>query len=142
MATFIRRSSIVETESYVLSFDYEGHDGWGFGFPCDKAGNVEPLADVAAENYRKCLTGEADGRKVINRGVTTYHNRYTEPAIIVCACGAHVTLGTRGADAGCDHCDREYNTAGQELAPREQWGEETGETFADLSINPDQAFEE
>ena len=31
----------------------------------------------------------------------------------------------------CDICGRDYNSAGQELAPRSQWGEETGETWQD-----------
>jgi hypothetical protein len=29
-------------------------------------------------------------------------------------------------------CGADYNMSGQMLAPREQWGEETGETVADI----------
>lgn len=32
----------------------------------------------------------------------------------------------------CEGCDRDYNSAGQELAPREQWGEDTGESLSDI----------
>lgn len=32
----------------------------------------------------------------------------------------------------CRCCGRDYNWSGQRLAPREQWGEETGETAADI----------
>lgn len=32
----------------------------------------------------------------------------------------------------CPHCETDYNGSGQQLAPREQWGEETGETAADI----------
>lgn len=32
----------------------------------------------------------------------------------------------------CGGCGRDYNFAGQLLAPRSQWGEETGETAADI----------
>jgi len=29
-------------------------------------------------------------------------------------------------------CGADYNMSGQQLAPREQWGEETGESVADI----------
>jgi len=32
----------------------------------------------------------------------------------------------------CPRCERDYNGSGQLLAPRSQWGEETGETAADV----------
>lgn len=31
----------------------------------------------------------------------------------------------------CPNCGRDYNRNGDELAPREQWGEETGECWSD-----------
>lgn len=47
-----------------------------------------------------------------------------------CDCGAEVYL--HGWICPCD-CGREYNSAGQLLAPREQWGWETGEHPADVA---------
>lgn len=32
----------------------------------------------------------------------------------------------------CERCGRDYNWAGQMLAPRSQWGEDTGEHLADI----------
>lgn len=32
----------------------------------------------------------------------------------------------------CDCCGKDYNGNGTRLAPREQWGEETGETASDI----------
>lgn len=32
----------------------------------------------------------------------------------------------------CGTCNRDYNGSGQELAPRSQWGEETGESATDI----------
>jgi len=32
----------------------------------------------------------------------------------------------------CRSCESDYNSSGQLLAPRSQWGEETGETAADI----------
>jgi len=31
----------------------------------------------------------------------------------------------------CSTCDADYNSSGQRLAPRAQWGEETGEHWSD-----------
>lgn len=141
MAKFIKRSKLVETVSYTRCFNYKGHDGWGFGFPSDENGNVDKasLNPAALENYEKCLTGTVDDREVTDAGVRKSVNRYREPAVIECACGKQVTLDHDGAE--CDRCHLTYNLSGQTLAPREQWGEETGEHPADIEqgfINHDQ----
>jgi hypothetical protein len=67
-----------------------------------------------------------------------------QATIITCKCGEEMERHIPGADVECDKCHREYNSSGQELAPREQWGEETGETAADYDAgfnNPERAFE-
>jgi hypothetical protein len=46
-----------------------------------------------------------------------------------CDCGAIVELGRFTCTC---RCGRDYNWNGTLLAPREQWGEETGETAADI----------
>lgn len=46
---------------------------------------------------------------------------------IECDCGSTVPLFSSWANQ-CE-CGIEYNGFGQRLAPRSQWGEETGETF-------------
>ena len=48
-----------------------------------------------------------------------------------CSCGNLMTRGSGyfDTDFKCDRCEKEYNGSGQSLAPRSQWGEETGETF-------------
>lgn len=56
--------------------------------------------------------------------------RYEIPRIGRCHCGAEVEL--MYFTNTCEKCGRDYNTAGQELAPREQWGEETGESLGDI----------
>lgn len=35
-------------------------------------------------------------------------------------------------DVACPRCGTEYNSAGQELADRRYWGEETGESLAEI----------
>ncbi len=52
-----------------------------------------------------------------------------EAQVIECnRCGSEIALWSSWANA-CDRCGVEYNGSGQELAPRSQWGEETGERF-------------
>ena len=45
----------------------------------------------------------------------------------------------------CPHCGTDYNSAGQQLAPRDQWGEETGESAEDIlridSMSIDECFD-
>lgn len=52
-------------------------------------------------------------------------------AVVKCECGEEVLCAsfTNTCDCGAD-----YNMSGQLLAPREQWGEETGEHYADVAL--------
>ena len=58
-----------------------------------------------------------------------------EAEVIECRCGAHLSLWSGWANE-CDKCGAEYNGSGQALAPRSQWGEETGE-LGDWGSDPD-----
>lgn len=62
--------------------------------------------------------------------VKTFERLITEPAILKCSCGDTVTL--RCFTNTCSECHTDYNMSGQALAPRSQWGEETGENVADI----------
>jgi hypothetical protein len=53
----------------------------------------------------------------------------TEAPVIRCGCGREVVCS--GFTNTCD-CGADYNFSGQHLAPRSQWGEETGETADDI----------
>ena len=50
------------------------------------------------------------------------------PKVIECRCGDELELWDSWENS-CTKCWASYNSAGQELAPRELWGEETGEDF-------------
>ena len=52
----------------------------------------------------------------------------TIPALNHCICGNIFEIYDPFAES-CPNCRREYNGCGQLLAPRSQWGEETGEVF-------------
>lgn len=56
-----------------------------------------------------------------------------QPAIIKCDCECVLESYRPGGDVGCDKCGREYNSSGQLLADRRQWGSETGEHPADIA---------
>jgi len=52
-----------------------------------------------------------------------------EAKMIQCDCGSSVAC--RNFTNTCE-CGADYNMSGQLLAPRSQWGEETGETADDV----------
>ncbi len=58
---------------------------------------------------------DEDGKSVLHR-------------VVVC-CGEDIVC--RDFTQTCPTCKADYNFSGQKLAPREQWGEETGEHWAD-----------
>jgi len=129
----ISRREHHEQRVYERKFDYVGHKDWGFGFPCDEHGviDVAGLHPCGQDSLRQCLTGVINGKPVVDRGIVSWLTRWTDPAIGLCdVCGDRVVL--KGFTCTCDKCGADYNMSGQRLAPREQWGEETGEHWADV----------
>lgn len=51
------------------------------------------------------------------------------PKTVTCECGLQLPCP---AFTNTCVCGRDYNFAGQRLAPRSQWGEETGESADDI----------
>jgi len=122
-----QRQRITRVE-YSLEYEANDNPQCGFGFPCDEQGNLLPLSDGALENYQRCTTGVYD---VTCMGVRKITHTYVEPAVVICeCCGAKVYL--ESFTNTCDTCDSDYNISGQLLAPRSQWGEETGEYLGDI----------
>ncbi len=170
------RRTTTYVETYSLSFT---HNGSGFGFECDKDGNVDTskLNPCALESYNQCLTGYITRKEgvqydidrqasqvsdtnpygetvyvpipgtgtlhtyKVSPEIQTYGKHIHTPAVGECnRCGADVHL--YGFTNTCE-CGADYNMSGQELAPREQWGEETGESLADiLAADTDTDMEE
>lgn len=132
MIKIIRERELIKSVSHRLSFEYDDMPGAGFEFDCDKDGNVLPLkSEAAQENLAMCLKGEVRGRKISPKGVETFRSSYVEPAVGRCSCGREVFLD--GFTNTCE-CGLEYNSSGQELAPRSQWGWETGESPIDIAM--------
>lgn len=135
----IKQRELIESVSFTRQFDYADMPGAGFGFDSDAEGNVnaDALNPCARKNYDACLTGEipwGEGktRRVVDLGVQRWEHSYVAPAVGQCACNAHVDLD--GFTNTCDRCGRDYNMSGHLLAPRSQWGEETGETADEIMM--------
>ena len=117
--------------SHYRVFTYINKLGWeggGFSFPSDKNGKVDlmELAPIGRENYLRCIMGIT---KVRDDGVAKHVITNRHRACIECIdCGRNIGLynNTNTCECGAD-----YNMSGQRLAPREQWGWETGEHWTE-----------
>ena len=115
-----------EDVTYSRCFVWKDMPTAGFGFPCDEHGNLEPTDNpYAKENREGCLSGKFD---VIDKGIEKYVNRYREPAIGKCECGAELTLNDP-LDNHCE-CGRCYNSSGQSVTPSSECDEQ-GNPLAD-----------
>ncbi len=125
----LKQADFGVSTSYARSFRYAGGRS-GFSFPCDKNGQPKALEKPAQANFEACLTGAVDGRAVEDEGVVEYQTPWRTDAVGKCECGRKVTLDsfTNTCDCGAD-----YNRSGQRLACRSQWGEDTGEHYADIA---------
>ena len=129
MAKIIKQRQFHESVEYRLEYRWKDSPNAGFSFACDAKGQVHEheLEACALENYRKCVSGE---HAVVCEGVKEYAQSWSEPAILRCDCGSNLELF--GFTNPCDNCGRDYSMSGELLAPRSQWGEETGEHWADI----------
>ena len=117
-----------------LSFSVDEH-----GEPISLCGKENFNAPVGMEHYIRAILGpewaptgyedEVPSEfKVVNLGIvtTTYQRRIYREGL--CGCGRKVFL-ERFTNA-CS-CGLDYDTSGNVLAPREFWGEETGEHWSE-----------
>ena len=128
----IRNRKHVTSVSHTLAYRYNDASGAissaGFSFNCDEHGNVDEsrMAAAGLDNLRKCQDGTHDVTLV---GVERYENSYVEAAVGRCSCGSEVSLDA--FTNTCHDCGADYNMSGQRLAPRSQWGYETGEHWTE-----------
>lgn len=121
----IRERERVTQTWLVREFLYRGKNAGGFSFDCDRRGN--PAIPTQRDNFQKCVDGTYD---VVDCGIVEHRHTHVEPAVGLCPCGCQMFLD--GFTNTCGKCGRDYNMSGQELAPRCQWGEETGEYLGDI----------
>ncbi len=86
----------------------------------------------AVENKRKMFKDKIDACKYVEKIAESLMKdakisyRKISP-VVKCGCGMEVLCV--GFTNTCIGCDTDYNFNGDMLAPREQWGEETGESW-------------
>ncbi len=88
------------------------HAGTAFLFECETVYKVE-----AQEQWLQCYPDHAEAGAV------------PRVVLIVSCCNEDVRC--HHFTATCEHCGADYNSAGQRLAPRSQWGKETGEHWSE-----------
>jgi hypothetical protein len=115
-----------------VSLDFESLEtpGSGYSFDCNEAGTPIFKNESARVNYER-VKDDPTYKKV---GVNVETWTYAIPTLGKCDCGREVVL--EGFTCPCE-CGRDYNSSGQLLAARSQWGEETGETAADILMGVD-----
>jgi hypothetical protein len=111
-----------------LAFERIGDPGSGYGFDCDAAGVPTFANPSQRDNYNRVK----DHPAYRCLGVRVEEWTYAIPAVGRCGCGCGRQVTLDGFTNACD-CGRDYNMNGQLLAPRDQWGEETGEHPADIA---------
>lgn len=79
--------------------------------------------DNGYQNFLKVLE---EGNYKMGYYENVFFNRV--PARIKC-CNQWLSLGS--FTNTCEHCNADYNSGGQLLAPRSHWGEETGEHWSE-----------
>jgi len=126
----LRERRYVELYEYHLDYRWIDDPGAGFSFPCNEKGELllDEMQGPGMENYERCEFGEYKD-KVRFLGIVRYNLSHWEPRVGQCGCGREIILDS--FTNTCD-CGRDYNWNGQELAPRSQWGWDTGESVADI----------
>lgn len=98
----------------------------GFAFEVDH--NDEPIlpTETLRASYQDCV--DHPERYHVPE-IRTRQERHVEFAEGECDVCQSTVLLQSGWSNTCEGCGTEYNGGGQRLAPRSQWGEETGERF-------------
>lgn len=118
MKDFKNGEEVTKVE-YELMFDDGNYNG--YGFPCDKDGNIFPLDnEYAKANYEYCLTHKDE---FVRAGKVVKHEyTYREDNSGVCNCGKRINLYNQYLGAcECPHCGQWWNIWGQELNNPETW---------------------
>jgi hypothetical protein len=128
----IQRAETIDEHQYDWVFQRIGAtEGTGYAFDTDEDGDLLPLEPEAVNSLDYVLAHpeEYEDRGIEHR--VWQRKVYTQGICDVC--GEVVELS--GFTNPCD-CGADYNFAGQRLAPRNQWGEETGEHPSDIARIP------
>ncbi len=127
------------TEFHVwFELVFEGQNGyWCDRFTCSEEGKVDEAALTPEQwlDFKRCM--ERLGKSVPSDkrlwyGTERRTSIEREDGELKCVdCGKIVYIDPRRFTTTCD-CGADYNGSGARLTDRAQWGEETGETAADI----------
>lgn len=122
------RRRVTEIE-VTHEFEWKDEPGSGYSFPVDPDGNYTgDIPSPGHDNWQEAKAGTIEG--LIDKGLRTHTWEITEPRVGECDdCGRKVTLSHF---TNTCRCGADYNNFGQRLAPREQWGWDTGESVGDI----------
>ncbi len=95
---------------------------------CMACGQETEIGDIPCRNTSVC---EACAKDILGGKIQRYRIHYGRSGALrlVCQCKREVVCF--GFTNTCV-CGRDYNMSGQLLAPRSQWGAETGESVSDI----------
>ncbi len=125
MPTYIKRRTYVDRQEWYREFARAGAKSVCLAFKSDRDGT--PIE----EHTRARVAALSSDTAYEDRGVREVSWSYADPAVIRCdCCGEHVEL--HGFTNTCSSCETDYNMSGDMLAPRSQWGEETGEDLGEI----------
>jgi len=112
------RTRMIQT-SWFKVHKMSGAAGSVFAFPCANTGDI-------LEETDKADLARLIAREIVDPAgaIVARHETIVFPAKGSCECGRVVELPDF---TNVCECGRMFNSSGQELAPLEQWGEETGE---------------
>ncbi len=82
---------------------------------------------VKCSDLEKAHSFQENYEDSVPEGMTVTHSKVI--VVVTCDCGEEVEC--RNFTNTCE-CGLDFNFSGQELAPRSQWGEETGEHWSDI----------
>lgn len=115
------------THEHTFKILYSTNNTLHYVFYCEEDGTLlKDTKEITRTKYEE-IKSQPDKYKYL--GITSRSHIYKEPRIGRCFCGAAVELDKFTCPCACG---RYYNWNGQLLAPREQWGEETGEHWSDI----------
>lgn len=113
---------IIEPRHYVekiisfRSYSWVKDPNAGFSFPLNNEGNISFSSAEQEANYNLCETNVEHG--LMTTDVITMDYSYWQPAKAMCRCGEIIWLD---GDTCCEHCERWYNSVGQEIHPPFAW---------------------
>ena len=125
----IKKRQRVREVRHVLFFSRVGSHGHsGFSYDCDENGvvNIAKLAPEGVRSLRDCKAGV--GTSFEAPVVETREHTWTDPAVLECGCGQHVSLDD-AMDNICK-CGKIYNMSGQEMVAASWDCDEQGEPLS------------